>query len=146
MVSSARNWQRNGASAQRVMIVEDQVLIAMDLEDTVTRHGNVVVGLATEMRYAMMLAPMADIAFVDVNLADGASGPEIGRLLASDYGITVIFMTANPEMLADGVDGTLGVISKPVMPAVAEQALAYASARRNGALAIVPSGMMLFAG
>ncbi|APO71602.1 response regulator [Rhizobium mongolense] len=130
---------------QRVLIVEDELLIALDLEATVQAMGMEVTGLAANKEQALRFAPTADVAFVDVNLSDGATGPEIGRRLAQDHGIAVVFMTGNPEMVAGGVKGTLGVVKKPVKPSVVEQSLKYAVARRNGALAAVPSQMLVFA-
>lgn len=140
-----RSWRRDDVVNQKVLIVEDEFLIALDLEATVEDMGIQVVGLAADKEQALGLASRADIAFVDVNLADGATGPEIGRRLAEDYGVAVVFMTANPEMVADGIEGAFGVVSKPVMPAVVEQLLNYIAARRAGAFAVVPPQMTVFA-
>lgn len=140
-----RSWLWDNQMNQRVLIVEDEFLIALDLEATVHSMGMEVTGFAANTEQALRFAPTAEIAFVDVNLSDGATGPEIGRKLAEDYGIAVVFMTANPEMVAGGVKGTLGVVSKPVMPSVVEQSLKYAVARRNGMLAAVPAQMLAFA-
>ncbi|UWU18787.1 response regulator (plasmid) [Rhizobium sullae] len=139
-----RSWLRDDIMNYRVLIVEDEFLIALDLEATVQAMGVEVTGLAANKEQALRLASTADVAFVDVNLSDGATGPEIGRRLAEEYGIAVVFMTGNPEMIAGGVKGTLGVVKKPVKPAVIEQSLKYAVARRNGALAAVPSQMLAF--
>jgi DNA-binding response OmpR family regulator len=130
---------------QKVLIVEDELLIALDLEDMVQSNGMKVAGIANNMEHALAAAPFADIALVDVNLSDGATGPVIGRLLAEKFGIAVIFMTANPEVVAQGVRGTLGVVSKPVAPRVVEQSLRYAVSRLTGQLAVVPSEMQVFA-
>lgn len=126
------------------MIVEDELLIALDIEDMVERSGMTVAGIANSKNAALALAPLADIALVDVNLSDGATGPMIGRMLA-EHGIAVVFMTANPEMVAHGVDGTLGVVRKPVGPRAVEQTLKYAVGQRTGQLASVPAGMTVFA-
>jgi DNA-binding response OmpR family regulator len=130
---------------QKVLIVEDELLVALDLEEMVQSNGMKVAGIANNMEHALAAAPFADIALVDVNLSDGATGPAIGRLLAEKFGIAVIFMTANPEVVAEGVSGTLGVVSKPVAPRVVEQLLKYAVSRRTGQLAAVPSEMQVFA-
>ncbi|WP_337267184.1 response regulator [Oryzifoliimicrobium ureilyticus] len=140
-----RSWLQDSIMNQRVLIVEDEFLIALDLEATVQNMGLEVAGLASNMPQALDLAPIADVALVDVNLSDGATGPEIGRKLAETYGVTVVFMTGNPEVIVDGVEGAIGVVSKPVMPSVVEQSLRYAMARRNGELATVPKQMTVFA-
>ncbi|QND43530.1 response regulator (plasmid) [Rhizobium leguminosarum bv. viciae] len=140
-----RRWQRDDLMKQRVLIVEDEFLIALDLEATVEAMGMQVAYLANDCEQALRLAPLADIAFVDVNLADGPTGPEIGRRLAQEHGIAVVFMTGNPEVVADGVKGAVGVVQKPVMPSVVEQLVKYLAARRVGMFAVVPSQMTVFA-
>lgn len=129
---------------EKVLIVEDEMLVALDLEDMVEGSGMKVVGIANNMERAMEAAPLADIAFVDVNLSDGATGPAIGQMLAEKFGIAVIFMTANPEVVAQGVSGTLGVVTKPIAPRVVEQSLEYAMRRRAGQLVTVPAEMQVF--
>jgi CheY-like chemotaxis protein len=140
-----RRWQRDDLVKQRVLIVEDEFLIALDLGATVEGMGMQVAGLANDREQALRLAPSADIAFVDVNLADGPTGPELGRRLAEEHGIAVVFMTGNPESVADGVKGAVGVVQKPVMPSVVEQLVKYLAARRVGMFAVVPAQMTVFA-
>ncbi len=129
-----------------MVIIEDEFLIALDLEMSVSNAGlgATVSGFATQKEHALKIGADADIAFVDVNLADGRTGPEVGRILANDFGVSVIFMTGNPEMLCKDIAGTLGVMTKPVDDRAVQQALAYAIAKRTGRLAIVPAGMMVF--
>lgn len=87
----------------RVLIVEDEFLIAMDIEDSILQAEEEadVIGIANRLEEAVALGSRADIAFVDVNLADGQTGPEIGRRLSEDHGVVVIFMTANPEVVVN---------------------------------------------
>lgn len=96
----------------RALIVEDEILVALDMESALQDQGVEVVGIAADHDSAMQLATNVDFALVDVNLRDGQTGPAIGRALAL-HGVKVIFVTANPAQLAGGVEGTLGVMSKP---------------------------------
>ncbi|MBX5154343.1 response regulator [Rhizobium lentis] len=139
-----RHCQQDDLMKQRVLIVEDEFLIALDLGATVEGIGMQVAGLANDREQALRLAPSADIAFVDVNLADGPTGPELGRRLAEEHGIAVVFMTGNPETIADGVKRAVGVVQKPVMPSLVEQLLKYLAARRVGMFAVVPAQMTVF--
>ena len=132
------------AMNQRVMIVEDEFLIALDVAETIESMGLTVAGFASARKNALALAAYADIALVDVNLSDGRTGPDIGRELATQYGVTVIFMTGNPEDVEDGVEGSLGVLTKPVMPDVVEKTIDYAIANRLGGLAVVPRELKMF--
>lgn len=133
-----RRRLEDAAMNQRVLIVEDEFLIALDIAETVEDMGLTVTGFASGRQHALALAPHADIAFVDVNLSDGATGPAIGRELAERFGITVVFMTANPEQLAGHEAQTLGVLTKPVMPHILQDTVAYAVANRLGGIAAVP--------
>ncbi|MBX4906739.1 MULTISPECIES: response regulator [Rhizobium] len=139
-----RRCQRDDLMKQRVLIVEDEFLIALDLGATVEGIGMQVAGLANDREQALRLAPSADIAFVDVNLADGPTGPELGRRLAEEHGIAVVFMTGNPEIVAGGVKGAVGVVQKPVVPSLVEQLVTYLAARRVGMFAVVPAQMTVF--
>jgi DNA-binding response OmpR family regulator len=138
LTSVTSGWQTPVSEEHRVLIVEDEFLIALDVADTVEAMGLKVAGLANGRNPALALAQSADIALVDVNLADGKTGPSIGRELAEKYGVAVIFMTANPEEIEAGSYGPLGVLTKPVMPHVIEQTIGYILAGRTGGHAELP--------
>jgi DNA-binding NarL/FixJ family response regulator len=98
----------------RILIVEDESLVALELEATLDEMGHEIIGIAPDSTTALRLAEKApDIALVDINLRDGATGIPLGARLAQEFGVTVLFTTANPRSLGDGVPGTLGVIPKP---------------------------------
>ena len=130
-------------SAERVLIVEDEILVAIDIESVVGEMGLAPVGIAADKTSALRLAERADVALVDINLRDGPTGPQIGRDLA-ERGITVLFMTANPEQLGNGVPGTLGVLTKPVADAELRQAIRFAVSRREKERHAPPRSLQLF--
>jgi CheY-like chemotaxis protein len=115
----------------RILVVEDEILVALELEATAQDLGHEVIGIAADTQAALRLAPWADIALVDVNLRDGETGPAIGRRLAQEYGITVVFVTANPAQLGEGVPGALGVVSKPCDERMTAQVISFAQAHRD---------------
>lgn len=80
------------------------------------------VGIATCKLDALAWADETDVALVDVFLLDGPTGPEIGKIVAQ-HGVSVLFMTGNLEELGDGIFGTLGVISRPILDAEATAAI-----------------------
>lgn len=114
-----------------VLIVEDQPLIALGLEDAVEALGHKAVGIARNTVEARALAGSADLAFVDVNLEDGPTGPGIGRELA-EADVAVLFMTSDPTALGDGVPGTLGIIEKPVFDGDLTKAIQFVADKRAG--------------
>lgn len=99
----------------RVMIVEDQALLAMELELVLADCGCDVVGCAMDRAGAFAIADRErpEMALVDVNLLDGMTGPQIAQRLVADHGAAVVFLTANPEQIPDGFSGALGAVSKP---------------------------------
>ncbi|GJE27751.1 Phyllosphere-induced regulator PhyR [Methylobacterium organophilum] len=128
----------------RILIVEDEMLVAADMEATIEDLGHVCTGIAPDLQAATALAAAdPDIALVDLNLRDGATGAEIGAML-SRRGIAVIFVTANPRMLGNGVPGTLGVITKPCDEAAVDQVIAYAIGCRKGERLVPPEGFRTF--
>lgn len=131
----------------RVLIVEDEILVALDIEAAIEDAGFEVVGIAADSTTALAKASDAEIAFVDLNLRDGLTGIDIGRRLAEEIGITVIYMTANPTLLGKGISGTIGVLTKPCDHSVMHQALQFAASRRLQAdmtLAKPPENLRLF--
>ena len=98
---------------QPILIIEDEMFLAMDIEHILQTGGYTVAGIATDRAEAMAAAEGARIAFVDVNLRDGPSGPGIARDLAERYGITVVYVTANPAQIGCRARGAVGVVAKP---------------------------------
>ena len=99
----------------RVMVVEDQAIIAMELELVLGDAGCDVVGCAVDQASALEIAERErpQLALVDINLLDGMTGPQIAYRLATHYDVAVVFMTANPEQIPDGFARALGAVSKP---------------------------------
>ena len=117
--------------------------MAAVIEDIITEMGHSPVGIAADRRSALRLGSKADIALVDLNLRDGPTGKDIGRHLA-DNGVAVLYMTANPAQLGDGVPGTLGVLAKPVMDDELKQAVNFLVASRRHRTCMRPARLTLF--
>lgn len=118
----------------RILIIEDEALVAMELRFVLEDLGHEVVATVADAKSARDAAAENDIdlALVDIHLSDGPTGIELGRDLGQDMGITVLFMTANPGMVRDGVAGTIGVLSKPTDERAVQTAVDYALGRRAG--------------
>jgi len=97
-----------------VLVVEDEIFIALEMETAIADAGHECAGIATCRKAALSLAPSADVALVDLHLSDGATGLQLGAELADEFGLTVVYTTADPQDLGTGVDGTLGVLPKPL--------------------------------
>ena len=128
----------------KVLIVEDEIFVAVDLEATLQEIGYRPVGIAPDTETALALIERRpDIALVDLNLRDGPTGPGIGRKL-SEEGVAVLFVTANPLQLGDGIPGTVGVITKPMDRDLVIAALNYVMERLRGVDTPPPSGLSAF--
>jgi DNA-binding response OmpR family regulator len=131
----------------RILIIEDEALVAMELRFVLEDLGYEVVGTAADARTArnMVRETEIDLALVDIHLSDGPTGVELGRELGQEMGVTVVFMTANPGMVRNGVAGTIGVLSKPTDERAVQTAVDYALRRRQGQpVDYAPPGLQLF--
>ena len=89
----------------KVMVIEDEMIIAMDLKGIVQAMGHDVTGVARTHKDAVKLARSnrPDLILADIQLADGSSGVDaVNELLASLGDMPVIFITAFPERLLTG--------------------------------------------
>jgi two-component system, response regulator PdtaR len=111
----------------KALIIEDEIFVALDLERILTDAGYSVTAIAADSEQAMAAAPNCSFALVDVNLRDGPTGPAIARRIAAEYGVKVVFVTANPAQIGDG-GGALGYVRKPF----SENAIRAAAALANG--------------
>ena len=128
----------------RILIVEDEMLVAMELESILLDLGYEVVGIAPDLPTAWRYFDQEiELALVDLNLRDGLTGPQIGQALGSQ-GVTVLFVTANPRLLGDGVAGAIGVITKPTDEEMVKACVAYALAHRSGQPAVPPADLRVF--
>jgi len=131
----------------KVLIVEDEALLAMELEMLVEDAGHSVVGWATSSDEArrMVDSTAADIAFVDIHLTDGPTGVEVARYIDEQRTSMVVFMTANPKRIPEHFSGAVGVIAKPYTMNGLMSALRYLQegVRRPPPVSAIPTGFTL---
>ncbi|HMB11464.1 response regulator [Saliniramus sp.] len=128
--------------ATQIMIIEDEPLIAMDLESLVESLGHQVTGVARTRSEAVTLAgeKRPGLILADIQLADGSSGLDAVNDLLQTFQVPVIFITAYPERFLTGERPEPAfLIAKPFQPAnvsaVISQALFFqqTSHRRTAA-------------
>jgi CheY-like chemotaxis protein len=125
--------------ATDILIIEDEPLIAMDLEALVEGLGHNVTGVARTRTEAVKLAgsKRPGLILADIQLADGSSGLDAVNDLLKSFEVPVIFITAYPERFLTGERPEPAfLIAKPFQPAnvsaVISQALFFQqSARRR---------------
>src|SRR5450759_4812834 len=100
-------------SGRRVLVVEDEVLVAWLLEDMLADIGCAVVGPATSVNQALAMidAEAIDVAVLDVNLNGQLSYPIADALAAR--GVPFVFSTGyDKDRMLDGYK-TFPVLQKP---------------------------------
>lgn len=130
-----------------ILIVEDEALLAMELEGLIEDAGHRVAGWATSSAEARRLVDRveADVAFVDVHLADGPTGVDVARHIATTQASVVVFMTANAKRIPEAFADAVGVIAKPYTMNGLLAALRYLQegVRRPPPVSALPSGFTL---
>ncbi|MDX2258410.1 MAG: response regulator [Hyphomicrobiaceae bacterium] len=115
--------------ATDVLIIEDEPLIAMDIEDIVRGLGHTPVGNARTHSEASKLAKehSPGLILADIQLADGSSGIDAVNELLRTYDVPVIFITAYPERLLTGdrPEPTF-LLTKPFQPAMLKALISQA--------------------
>ena len=118
--------------AARVLIIEDEPLIAMDIESLVSDLGHKVVGIAPTRGQAVTLAERESptLVLADIQLADGSSGIDAVNDILKGLNVPVVFITAYPERLLTGEKPEPAfLVTKPFRPemvkAVISQALFF---------------------
>lgn len=90
--------------ATRVLIIEDEPIIALELESLVTALGHAVIGNARThaeaIRFVQIERP--GLILADIRLADGSSGLDAVNEILGATVVPVVFITAYPEFLLTG--------------------------------------------
>jgi len=105
--------------ASRVLIIEDEPIIALDLENLITELGHEVVATAATSDQAVELAlkKKPGLILADINLGEGGSGLDAVSKILQGFDIPVIFVTAYPEKLLTGErPEPTYLIAKPFLP------------------------------
>ena len=91
--------------AGKVMVIEDEAIIAMDITAIVEEIGHKVTGVARTRAEAVELAAgdRPDLILADIQLADNSSGIDaVNDILGQFEDLPVVFITAFPERLLTG--------------------------------------------
>lgn len=109
----------NAMLSSRVMVIEDEAVIALHLKQLLIGMGNDVAAVARTAREAVAAARdvQPELILADINLADGSSGIDAVDEILTEMTVPVIFITAFPEKLLTGDRREPAyVIAKPFNP------------------------------
>jgi DNA-binding NtrC family response regulator len=114
----------------RILIIEDEALVALSHAMVAMEAGHVVTGTAWNTFTALNAVndQKPDIALVDMRLSDGLSGNKIALTLYRDYGIKPVIVTANVNQVdPDVFKFSLSILPKPIGSSALHLALDAAS-------------------
>jgi CheY-like chemotaxis protein len=115
--------------ATEVLIIEDEPVIAADIEALVKELGHKVLDVASTRKEALEAVARATpgLVLADIQLADGSSGIDAVKDILGRFDIPVIFITAFPERLLTGErpEPTF-LITKPFQPETVKAAIGQA--------------------
>ncbi len=113
----------------RVLIIEDEPIISLDLQSIVREMGHSVAAIATTRDEAVRAARQSEpgLVLADIKLADGSSGIDAVRQILSEVEVPIIFITAYPERLLTGErpEPTF-LVTKPFVPETVRVAVSQA--------------------
>jgi PAS domain S-box-containing protein len=103
----------------KLLIVEDDPMVAKDLQYQVERLGCEVVGISESAEEAMALAEiyLPDLALMDINIIGSMDGIQTARLLQCTYQIPVVFLTTHNDeatISRAALEMPYGYLTKPV--------------------------------
>jgi len=129
-----------------VLIVEDELMIADFLEETLVDAGFEVCGIARTLAEAIALNEQhrPNLSVIDLRLSNGEHGTEVAAALRQRSRLGVLYATGNPyHPLLDQAEGE-GCISKPYLANNVVSALHIVSERiSNRPLSAFPQGFRL---
>jgi CheY-like chemotaxis protein len=117
--SEERDDAHLDARSLRILVVEDEFFISLDLQNLLQSLGHVVVGVAVSADQAVQLAQreQPDVALVDVRLIGPRDGIDAAEEIFNRFGVPSLFVTANTDpqtrARAQAVQ-PLGFLEKPV--------------------------------
>lgn len=113
----------------KVLIIEDEPIISLDLQSIVKEMGHNVVATATTRDEAVRAARRTGpgLVLADIKLADGSSGIDAVRQILSELDVPIVFITAYPERLLTGErpEPTF-LVTKPFVPETVRVAVSQA--------------------
>ncbi len=130
----------------RILIVEDEALLALELEFEIEAAGHEVVAQAPSYTAAIDVIDRdePEFAFVDIHLLDGPRGVDVGYYL-SQRQIPYVFVSGNVRRIPEDFAGALGAIEKPYTMNGLQNALSYIDDLIKGAPTTAPPPSLVLA-
>ena len=104
-----------GAPSLSLLVVEDDPDLGPAIVEALTHAGHRVVAHAVSAEVALAQAALhkVDLAIVDVELAEAASGAELAKALYERWGVPALFMSGSHNEHLVAQDMAVGFLGKP---------------------------------
>jgi diguanylate cyclase (GGDEF)-like protein len=123
-------------TTKRILIVEDERIVAMDVRGALIELGYEIVGIAASCADALAKAEefRPDLVLMDVRLDGATDGIATAALLRERYGVAIVYLTANADPTTLGralADAPGGFLTKPFSPATLHATIEVALRREE---------------
>jgi DNA-binding NarL/FixJ family response regulator len=114
------SFPNDGTAALKVLVVEDNIFIAIDLEQQLVEMGYEVVGIAANTTKAIEMSREStpNLAIVDLQLAEGSRGQDAALVLRAEMDIPSIIVSGSLHQVTNEERAAirpLAMLSKPVL-------------------------------
>ena len=108
---------------EKILVVEDEVIIALDLKKTLNKLGYAVIKMATSGEEAIKIAEKMhpDLALMDIKLKGNLNGIEAAKRIRNRFNIPIIYVTAYSDRKTLGLMGKTGYSFRITKPFVDEE-------------------------
>lgn len=137
-------FNRRERKIRRILIVEDEPLVAFDNEHMLADAGYEVVGTVDNLEDAARLIEEAkpDLVLCDIRLSGDGDGTDVARAAAA-RNVPVLFVSGNCPIEAQSL--AVGCLAKPYSEKVLKSALDALDERLQGrAVKKIPAGLSLY--
>ena len=130
----------------RILVVEDEPMIACALAMELQDAGHEVLGPAytVEEAQALAFASPPQLGLIDINLAGHDEGIELARRLRAELGVYSLFVSGQIAQARANADAALGVLPKPFRFEALAAIIEAAAELMAGRLITPPPGLELF--
>ncbi len=107
-----------GSLKQKILIVEDEAILAESLQETLEDLGYIITGIADTAMQAIMkfFADEPDLILMDIHLKEGLDGIKVAEKIREQKSVPIVFLTANQDNATferAKISGAFGYVLKP---------------------------------
>ena len=138
---------QTGEMDVRILIAEDEAIIALYIGMTLREAGHQVMGSVVRLDECLKLAEqkVPELALIDIDLGSGGSGIGVARVLLDRWGIMSIFVSAQQLEARKTMGAAIGCLHKPFPTRSLVESIEVAKLIQQGVMPLsIPQGLELF--